>query len=137
MLSAMTTCLVLAPALAFGQSGPKMLTPSAVWKGSVDDRELLKELPNAGAITNAKDFERLVKAWKVGGKGHDVDFAKSLVLVAHTSGSVINLSARLDERGDVQIIAIATRDLRPGFRYVIIAVPREGVKTVSGKPLTN
>jgi hypothetical protein len=30
---------------------------------------------------------------------------------------------------------MATRDLRPGFRYVIATVSREGVKTVNGKQL--
>jgi hypothetical protein len=30
---------------------------------------------------------------------------------------------------------MATRDLRPGFRYEILVLPREGVKTVNGKPL--
>jgi hypothetical protein len=28
-----------------------------------------------------------------------------------------------------------TKDLRPGFRYVLGVVPREGVKTVNGKDL--
>jgi hypothetical protein len=28
-----------------------------------------------------------------------------------------------------------SRDLRPGLRYVIISVPKEGVKTVNGKEL--
>jgi hypothetical protein len=32
-------------------------------------------------------------------------------------------------------VAISTRDLRPGFRYAIKSIPREGVKTVDGKPL--
>jgi hypothetical protein len=30
---------------------------------------------------------------------------------------------------------MATRDLRPGFRYVIATVSRAGVKTVNGKKL--
>jgi hypothetical protein len=30
---------------------------------------------------------------------------------------------------------MATRDLRPGFRYVIAIVSRKGVKTVNGKRL--
>jgi hypothetical protein len=30
---------------------------------------------------------------------------------------------------------MATRDLRPGFRYVITTVSREGVKTVNGQTL--
>jgi hypothetical protein len=32
-------------------------------------------------------------------------------------------------------VAISTRDLRPGFRYAIKSVSKEGVKTVNGQPL--
>jgi hypothetical protein len=35
----------------------------------------------------------------------------------------------------LKVLALATRDLRPGFRYQILVVPREGVKTVNGKLL--
>jgi hypothetical protein len=39
------------------------------------------------------------------------------------------------DKGDLQALAIATRDLRPGFRYAVLVVPREGVKTINGKEL--
>jgi len=54
-------------------------------------------------------------------------------------GGKINLSIlgamQVTDKGDLAVLAIATRDLRPGFRYVVSAVPREGVKTVNGKDL--
>ena len=64
-----------------------------------------------------------------------MNFDKEIVLVAKTGGSKLTLNASLDEKGDLKAFGLATRDLRPGFRYVIISVPKEGVKTVNGKEL--
>jgi hypothetical protein len=41
----------------------------------------------------------------------------------------------LDDKGNLSLLSMATLDLRPGFRYVIATVSREGVKTIEGKPL--
>jgi hypothetical protein len=114
---------------------PTPLKPTNTWMGSVDDEKLAKEMPENGVITNAKDFETLVKAWKVAEKVPEVNFDKEIVLVAKTQGSVLKLNPTLDEKGDLKALGFASRDLRPGFRYVIVSVPKEGVKTVNGKEL--
>jgi hypothetical protein len=64
-----------------------------------------------------------------------VDFRKELVLVQTTRGSRLQVIARREAGGNLRAGGIATRDLRPGFRYVIQVVPREGVRTVNGRPL--
>ena len=92
-------------------------------------------MPENGVITNAKDFEKLVKAWKVAEKVPEVNFDKEIVLVAKTEGSILKLNPALDEKGDLKALGFASADLLPGFRYVIISVPRKGVKTVNGKEL--
>jgi hypothetical protein len=114
---------------------PMPLKPTNTWTGSVDDEKLAKEMPENGVITSAKDFEKLVKAWKVAEKVPEVDFDKEIVLVAKTVGSTVTLSAVLDGKGNLKTGGFASNDLRPGFRYVIISVPKEGVKTVNGKEL--
>jgi hypothetical protein len=123
--------------LAAGAAGaaPTPLKATDTWMGSIDDEKLAKEMPENGVITNAKDFEKLVKAWKVADKAPEVNFDKEVVLVGKTEGSKLTLNAALDEKGDLKVLGLATQDLRPGFRYVIISVPREGVKTVNGKDL--
>jgi len=65
-----------------------------------------------------------------------VDFSKQLVVLISTRGSRLRFGATLDGNGNLQVWGMATRDLRPGFRYVIAVVSREGVKTVNGKELT-
>jgi hypothetical protein len=116
-------------------AAPTPLKATNTWMGSIDDEKLAKEMPENGVITNAKDFEKLVKAWKVADKVPELNFDKEIVLVAKTEGSKLTLNASLDEKGDLKVLGVATRDLRPGFRYVIISVPKEGVKTINGKEL--
>ena len=137
----MSLCKWVSPAavlfLAAGAAvaAPTPLKPANTWTGSVDDERLAREMPENGVITNAKDFAKLVKAWKVADKAPEVNFDKEILLVAKTAGSKLTLRASLDEKGDLKALGLATRDLRKGFRYVIISVPKEGVKTVNGKEL--
>ncbi|HJZ54927.1 MAG TPA: hypothetical protein VKE74_08200 [Gemmataceae bacterium] len=102
--------------------------------GSIEDENLAKEAPESGVIVSAKGWEKLAKAWGIK-DAPKVDFSKELLAVATTRGSKLNLSTKLDDKGDLKVLAVATRDLRPGFRYAIKSVAREGVKTVNGKEL--
>ena len=124
--------LLLAPAI---RGEAKNVTLTQKWSGSVADEGLKKEVPENGCITNANKFTKLWKAWKIGEKMPKVDFKKEMVILAVTSGSSIDLSARLSDKGDLQILGIATADFGPGFRYVVGLVSRDGVKTVEGKGL--
>jgi hypothetical protein len=103
------------------------------WKGSVADADLAKGAPEY--VTNAKDLGELWKNWKIEGKVPEVDFKKQIVLVSTTVGSRLTLSATLDDKGNLQVLGLATRDIAPGFRYVMATVSREGVKTINGKEL--
>lgn len=125
-------CVIASVALA---KNPTPRKATMTWKGSFNDMELQKENPANGVITNSKDFEKLVKAWKVADKVPVVDFDKEIVLVATTIGSVLSPNAGLDEKGDLQVVWMASADKRPGFRYVIISLSKDGVKTVNSKPL--
>ena len=118
------------------QAGPakgKPLKPLKQWSGSVEDLSLQKAAPEV--IVSAPELEKLWQAWKVPGPVPQVDFAKELVVVTTTRGSRLRFGATLDEQGNLQVAGMATRDLRPGFRYVIAVVSREGVKSVNGKEL--
>jgi hypothetical protein len=102
------------------------------WSGSVDDEKAIKP----ESITSAKELEAVWKAWKIEGDVAKVDFAKDLVVAVYSVGSKLNLAgANLDDKGDLTVIGFGTRDIRPGFRYVLGVVSREGVKTVNKKEL--
>jgi hypothetical protein len=104
------------------------------WRGDNPNEGLAKDSPKF--ITNAKDLEKLWKAWDIKEKLPEIDFAKEILLVETTRGSRLNLKATLDEKGDLQSLGLATRDLRDGFRYVMITVNKAGVKTIAGKAIT-
>jgi hypothetical protein len=136
MLRFSSTALALI-ALALFATSPALAQKKAVkvnqeWSGSVEDDGLLKGAPTC--ITTAAGFESLWKKWKLPGKAPGVDFDKELVLIVTSSGSKLSLSAVLDG-GNLEPLGIGTRDFRPGFRYVIGSVSKEGVKTVSRKAL--
>jgi hypothetical protein len=129
------TCLLLAGVARLEEPGAKEVKATQEWSGSVENEALQKEAPSDGLITDPKTFTKLWQAWKVGGKMPAVNFKKELALVATTSGSRLNTTARLTAAGDLKVLSMATLDFAPGFRYQIVLVPRDGVKTVNGKPL--
>ena len=104
------------------------------WRGDNPNEVLSKDAPKF--VANSKDLEKLWKAWDIKEKIPEVDFAKEIILIATTRGSRLNLKATLDEKGDLQLLGIATRDLGQGFRYVIISVNKTGIKTIEGKAIT-
>ncbi len=66
------------------------------------------------AIRNPQSLENLWKVWKVPGPG--VDFSRELVVVQTTRGSRLRLTAARGDHGDPEVLGLASRDLRPGFR---------------------
>jgi hypothetical protein len=104
------------------------------WSGSVEDEALQKDAPEV--ITNAKDLEKVWKAFKAEGKVPAVDFNKFFVVAVYSRGSRLNLGgAKLDDKGNLTVLGFGTRDLRPGFRYVLGMVSNDGVQSVNGKKL--
>jgi hypothetical protein len=103
------------------------------WNGSVGDVKLMKGAPEC--VTSEKGLEKLWKAWMIADKMPKVDFAKEIVVIGTTTGSKLRLGASLDAKGNLQVLGLGTRDLVPGFRYVMATVSKEGVKTVNGKEL--
>jgi hypothetical protein len=66
----------------------------------------------------------------------EIDFKKEIVIVETTRGGSLRVGTlKLTDKGDLRVAAIATRDLRPGFRYAVLVLPREGVKSINGKEI--
>ena len=129
ILGLFVLALITSPAM---QAEKKTVKTIKEWSGTVDDTALMKEAP--GSITSIKELEKLWEAWKINDPMPTVDFAKELVVVSTTQGSRLRLALVLDD-GNLVVGGVGTRDLRPGFRYVIGTVSLEGVKTVNGKEL--
>jgi hypothetical protein len=112
---------------------PAPLTAEKEWKGSVEDATLLQNPPDT--ISSTEAWKKQWAAWKLTGEAPDIDFTKSLVVLSTGTGSRLNMSVFLSAAGDVEIRAISTRDLVPGFRYAFAQISAKGVKSVNGKPL--
>jgi hypothetical protein len=130
MLFGLALVVLLAPA---ARAEKKAVKTAKEWTGSVADEALAKDAP--AYVASAKALEKLWKDWKIEGKVPEVDFKKEIVVITTTSGSKLKLSCTLDDKGNLQVGGLGTRDLVPGFRYVLATVSREGVKTVNGKEL--
>src|SRR6516225_4863798 len=124
-LAVVATFLVLAPTV---RADARELKAIEKWSGSVDDEKLLKEAPEGGVIKDAKTFEKVWTSWKIGEKMPKLDFDKVIVVFQTTVGSKISAKPMLDDKGDLKFLGLATRDLRPGFRFDMQAVEKAGVK---------
>jgi len=120
---------------ALPKPADKPVTPVHEWKGSNAQEALEKKGPENGFIVEKKVWDELRETWGLPEETEKVDLEKQLVLVGTTRGGLINGKPTLTEQGDLKFNPISTRDLRPGFRYLIVVVSRDGVKTVNGKPL--
>jgi hypothetical protein len=130
-LVALVTLVAVVSGDAWAQKQPVPLRSEM--SGSVGDDALLKGTPEF--ITTAAGFEKLWQQWMLKGKTPIVDFKKDLVVIVTSSGSKLSLTPKLDEKGNLEVLGVGTLDFRPGFRYVLGVVSREGVKTVNGKAL--
>jgi hypothetical protein len=111
------------------------VTPVKEWTGSIDDPTIVSAAPEI--ILSAKELEALWLAWKLPNPVPEVEFSLNLVAVQTTQGSKLRLTATLDKYGNLMVLGLATRDLHPGFRYVIGVLSRMDVKTINGKELIN
>lgn len=133
VLGLLVPLVIVAVVVSDARAEKKAVKLEKEWKGSVDNEALATNAP--AVIVDAKALEKLWKAWQIEEKVPAVDFKKELIIITTTSGSKLRLSASIDDKGNLEVLGMATRDLRPGFRYVIATVSRKGVKTVNGKRL--
>jgi hypothetical protein len=134
LLGMAVVALLLPPARAQKKDAEKKTVKLVKeWKGSIADDSLAKDAPEC--IADAKALKKLWEKWGLEDKVPEVDFKKEIVIISTTSGSQLTLSAKLDDKGNLEVIGAATNDFVAGFRYVIATVSRKGVKTVNGKEL--
>ncbi len=110
--------------------------PTARWNGMIADDSLQKLAPAEGFLVDAKSLAKVWKAWRPKDEVPTVDFTKEIIVVGVVPGpNSVLMRPSLDEKGNLQLIVAGTRKGGSGFGYLLLKVSREGVKTVSGKPL--
>lgn len=128
----MYTALLLCTTLL--AAGP--VEPSARWSGKPRDEMLKKLAPAEGYLADAEAFDKVWKGWRPGEETPKIDFTKDLVVVGVVSGpNNVLMRPTLDEAGELKFIVAGTKIGGPGFGYLLLQIPREGIKSINGNPL--
>ncbi len=115
-----------------------VVEPTGMWSGKMKDESLRKLAPKSGFIADAETWKKLWTAWRPDEELPKADFAKELIMVGTVPGpNLVRMRPTIDDSGNVRFTVAGTEIAGPGFGYRLIAISRDGVKTVNGKALTN
>ncbi len=100
-------------------------------------QDALKQLaPESGVVINQTKLSELWKAWSIEGAMPDIDFQTQMVLVDLVPGPNRSFSGPLMlDNGNLTYRVASTKMGGPGFGYLMMVVPREGIVTVNDKPI--
>ena len=121
----------------------KPVKPSAEWGGNAfveeDDKVLA---PGDLHIVDEKEWAKLWSAWtRQTRKTPQVNFKENLVLVVATREEISDLAIRVDDKGNLTVTPLkvgpnpVTRKSGEGWYYRLSVLPREGIKTIAGRPV--
>jgi hypothetical protein len=101
------------------------------------DLPLKKAAPATGFLTDEKAYLKLWKMWNKDVKPPKVDIATELVLVATIDCAKNKLGGdfKLNDAGDLKATYASTLVAGPGFAWRMFVLPRDGIKTIGGKPV--
>ena len=128
---------LLAPILAVHAADmggrPAKIVAVATINGSVANEGLMIEAPSL--ITDMPALRELWTRWAITEPLPEVNFAQQIVVISTTRGSILQQYLTLDAQGNLNVNESTTKDLQPGFRYVIATVNRHGIISVQGTKL--
>jgi hypothetical protein len=116
---------------------PQTIEVLHTWSGILADAALRKHLPDHEFVLDQGSWEGLWRAWRRREDVPAVDFQQQMVLVFTAEGPnhVGYDRLTLDDRGNVRAKVMSTLIGGPGFGYLMVCIPREGVKSVNGTPV--
>ena len=131
-------CGLLISCSSLGLAAPPAVETTGMWSGQVKDNSLRKLAPPTGFIVDKQAWEKICLAWRPAEQVPKVDFAKQLVLVGVVPGpNLVLMRPTIDQKGNISFLVAGTKKGGPGFGYKLIAISRQGVKTVKGKPVVS
>ncbi|MBM4273213.1 MAG: hypothetical protein FJ134_01960 [Deltaproteobacteria bacterium] len=123
---------LLAPMAA---ADSREIKPLKEWKGRMDN-SLAREYPvRKNFLATQEELDKLWAEWRLPHDKPAVDFKTHLVLVGNCPCSLITMAPRLDDGGNLTLGVTVTKDLREDLAYIIVLIPRQGIRSVEGKPL--
>ena len=109
------------------------LKPMREWKGEAGPG--VEHGPTRSVILSSEDY---VKLWKELGLDRSpgaIEFSTEFAVVVTSRGSGIAFRLRDEGEGKLKVMSIATRDIRPGLRYAIAVISRQGWQEVNDTKL--
>lgn len=119
-----------------GKRKPQPVKMIDSWRGTLTNGSLRKLAPAEGFILEEETWTKLWKAWRGREATPKIDFEKQMILVFTAEGpNNVGCEPTLDAEGNVQAMAMSTLIGGPGFGYLMMCIPREGVRSINGTPL--
>ncbi|MCX5891381.1 MAG: hypothetical protein NTW80_00065 [Deltaproteobacteria bacterium] len=125
---------LLCLSVSMAQAEEREIRPLQQWRSRVNS-VMGAQAPAGGFIVGQEELDKLWIAWQIPGNKPAVDFKTQLLLVRTCNCSLISVAPLLNDQGDLHIQVTVTKDIREGTAYVIVLIPRHGIKTIEGKPL--
>lgn len=116
-----------------GSAAEPKATDTVDISSSVPDLAQLKAVGGTGVILSQREWERLAAAWGIKDPPK-VDFSKELLLVGTWRGSAFKFLNDVKD-GDLTTEVVGDKEEKPGFRYKVISLKRDGIKSFHGKKL--
>ena len=131
--AALAAMLAFTVATAPARAAEPKPTDTVDLSGTVIDLDQLKALSGTGVILSQKEWERLAAAWGVK-EPPKVDFTKELLLVGTWRGTGFKFLNDMKD-GDLTTELVGDKEEKPGFRFKVISLKRDGIKSFQGKAL--
>ncbi|HEY1190152.1 MAG TPA: hypothetical protein VGE74_21075 [Gemmata sp.] len=112
--------------------------PMKTWQGEIR-LDLRAEAPKDDYVADKAAWEKLRKSYCPKEKAPEIDFAKDLVLIAlNKDPNRISIGAHLGADGNLTVRHVSTKIAFQNpttCKYQFAVIPREGIKSINGKPL--
>ena len=109
------------------------LKPIREWKGEAGVG--VEKGPIRSVILSSEEYEKLWKELGLNRSPGAIEFSTEFAVVVTSRGSGIAFRLRDEGEGKLKVMSIATRDIRPGLRYAIAVISRQGWQEVNDTKL--
>jgi len=109
------------------------LKPMREWKGEAGPG--VEKGSTRSVILSSEEYEKLWKGLGLDRSPGAIEFSTEFAVVSTSRGSGIAFRLRDEGEGKLKVMSIATRDIRPGLRYAIAVISRQGWQEVNDTKL--
>jgi len=109
------------------------LKPIREWKGEAGAG--VEKGPIRSVILSSEEYKKLWKELRLENCPGMIDFSSEFAVVVTSRGSGIAFRLQDVGQGKLKVMSIATRDIRPGLRYAIAVISRQGWQEVNDTKL--